>query len=80
VGLVEEFDIDYQGVILDGVREVASIDTEYRQGIQAFKVEFRANNNLIATRWYQIAGSVWRRPLDDRVASRLVDADQKSMS
>jgi len=27
-----------------------------------------------------VEAEVWRRPLDDRVASRLVDADQKSMS
>ena len=57
VGKVWEFDVSYQTAILDGKVEVVSIDKEYKDGVDAFKVELRQNQLLIATRWYQVTSS-----------------------
>lgn len=54
VDRVWEFDVAYQTAVLDGKVEVVSIDKEYRDGVDAFKVELRQNLLLIATRWYQV--------------------------
>jgi len=55
VNLVEAFDVDHGGVALEGRREVKPMDTEYREGIEAWKVETFQNGILVATRWYQLA-------------------------
>ena len=54
VGNDWEFDVDV-GVAMPlfGEVEVVSIDKEYKDGVDAFKVEIRENYLLIATRWYQ---------------------------
>jgi hypothetical protein len=57
VGKVWEFDVAYQTAVLDGKVEVVSIDKEFRDGVDAFKVEMRQNQLLIATRWYQVTSA-----------------------
>lgn len=54
-GLTFNYDIDV-GLTLPQVGEVkvAGIDLEYADGQESYKVEMRQNNNLIATRWYQV--------------------------
>jgi len=55
VGNSWDFDVDV-GVAMPllGEIEVVSIDKEYKDGVDAFKVEIRENYLLIATRWYQV--------------------------
>jgi len=55
VGKVFNYDIDI-GLTLPqaGKLEVIKLDLEYANGIEAYQVEMRQNNNLIATRWFQI--------------------------
>jgi hypothetical protein len=55
VGKSWEYDVSYQTAVLDGRVEVVSIDLEYRDGVDALKMEMRQNQLLIATRWYQVA-------------------------
>jgi hypothetical protein len=54
VGKVWEYDVSYQTAVLDGKVEVVGIDKEYRDGVDAFQMEMRQNQLLIATRWYQV--------------------------
>lgn len=54
VGKVWEFDVSYLTATLDGKVEVVSIDKEYKDGVDSFKMEMRQNQLLIATRWYQV--------------------------
>jgi hypothetical protein len=57
VGKVWEYDVSYQTATLDGRVEVVSIDKEYRDGVDAFKMEMRQNQLLVATRWYQVTSA-----------------------
>jgi hypothetical protein len=54
VGKSWEYDVAYQTATLAGKVEVVSIDKEYKDGVDALKVEMRQNQLLIATRWYQV--------------------------
>ena len=54
VGKVWEYDVSYQTATLAGKVEVVGIDKEYKDGVDAFKMEMRQNMLLIATRWYQV--------------------------
>lgn len=55
VGKAWEYDVDV-GVAfpLEGNVDVVAIDKEYKDGVDAFKMEMRQNQLLIATRWYQV--------------------------
>ena len=37
--------------------EVVAIDSEYVTGVDAYKVEYRQNNLLVATRWFQVTSA-----------------------
>jgi hypothetical protein len=49
-----DYDIDFEGVLLPGRIEVEAIDVVYKEGVEAYKVNFKNNSNLVATRWYQL--------------------------
>jgi hypothetical protein len=56
VGRVWEYDVEVGAAVLDGRVEVVKIDLEFADGIEAYQVELRQNQLLVATRWYQVTG------------------------
>ncbi len=56
VGRIWEYDVEVGAAVLDGWVEVVKIDREFADGIEAYQVELRQNQNPVATRWYQVTG------------------------
>ena len=54
VGNVWNYDVEVGAAVLDGRVEVVMIDGEFREGVDAYKLEIRQNQLLICTRWYQV--------------------------
>jgi hypothetical protein len=53
-GKTWSYDVEFQAAVLDGEVTVVGIDQEYVDGVDAYKVELRQNQLLVATRWYQV--------------------------
>ncbi len=54
VGRVWNYDVEVGAATLDGRVEVVMIDGEYREGVEAYKLEIRQNQLLVSTRWYEV--------------------------
>ena len=56
VGNTWSYDVKVGAATLQGGVEVKRIDDTYVEGVDAYVIEIRQNNNLVATRWYQVTG------------------------
>ncbi|MBW2703765.1 MAG: hypothetical protein JRF33_23350 [Deltaproteobacteria bacterium] len=52
-----DYDVDTGGLMADGHVEVVAKDLEYRLDTEVYKVEFRQNDLLVATRWYEVSST-----------------------
>ncbi len=56
VGTSWSYAVDVSGVEQDGLVKVVAIDTQFVDGVDAYKLDTHQNLFLIATRWYQVTG------------------------
>jgi hypothetical protein len=54
VGKVFEYEVAVDAFVLQGRVTVVKIDKEFIEGVDAYQVEIRQNQLLVATRWYQV--------------------------
>ena len=55
VGKSWSYDVKVGAATLAGSVKVVKIDTEFAEGVDAYQVEVRQNQLLVATRWYQVS-------------------------